>query len=209
MRAHQSCKAVGFLINKDNNNSCGSHPSSAVRGQIPAPPRPPLGGALCTTCLSALTLLMLRLLSSKAQRRIFFSETSKTCHVGIHWIPLDEYSRMSTHTTGFQSFFSFFASFCIGHTGTYVFSTLLTVLSISPSDKSGTGKETYSKCTTSRRWRLAWLHLSYLIAHVCVAAVLLSGWWGSNWDKLEFKRKALHHTVISSSSTFSEQSFRD
>ena len=38
----------------------------------------------------------------------------KSCHVGIHWITLTEHSQMSTHLPGFQSFFSFFASFCIG-----------------------------------------------------------------------------------------------
>ena len=29
---------------------------------------------------------------------------SKPCHVGIHWIALAEYSGMSTHVLGFQSF---------------------------------------------------------------------------------------------------------
>ena len=54
-----------------------------------------------------LTLSVLRLLSYKAP--------SETCHVGIHWIALVEYSQMSTHVPGFQSFFrSFFASFCNG-----------------------------------------------------------------------------------------------
>ena len=32
---------------------------------------------------------------------------SKPCHVGIHWIALSEYSHMSTHVQGFQSFFRF------------------------------------------------------------------------------------------------------
>ena len=51
-----------------------------------------------------LTLPMLRLLSSKAQGRKDFWKTSKPCHVGIHWIDLVEYSQMSTHLRGFQSF---------------------------------------------------------------------------------------------------------
>ena len=37
-----------------------------------------------------------------------------TGHVGIHWKVLTEYYQMSTHVPGFQSFFRFFASFCIG-----------------------------------------------------------------------------------------------
>ena len=37
--------------------------------------------------------------------------TSDYCHVGIHWKALAEYSQMSTHVPGFESFFSFFASF--------------------------------------------------------------------------------------------------
>ena len=39
---------------------------------------------------------------------------SKSFHVGINWIALPEYSQMSTQVSGFQSFFRFFASFCIG-----------------------------------------------------------------------------------------------
>ena len=35
-------------------------------------------------------------------------KSSTPCHVGPHWIALDEYSQMSTHMPGFQSFFSFF-----------------------------------------------------------------------------------------------------
>ena len=51
---------------------------------------------------------MLMLLSSKAQGCKDW--LSKTCHVGIHWKALAEYSQMSTHVPGFQSFFRFFAS---------------------------------------------------------------------------------------------------
>ena len=34
--------------------------------------------------------------------------------IGTHWIALTEYSQMSTHLPGFQSFLKFFALFCIG-----------------------------------------------------------------------------------------------
>ena len=61
------------------------------------------------------TFPMLRLLSYKAQGRKYFRKPSKPCHVGIHWIALDEHSEMSTHLPGFQLFFRIFASFCIGH----------------------------------------------------------------------------------------------
>ena len=61
-----------------------------------------------------LTLPMQRLLSSKAQERKDYWNPSKLCHVGIHWKALAEYSQMSTHVPGLQSFFSFFASFRIG-----------------------------------------------------------------------------------------------
>ena len=37
-----------------------------------------------------------------------FRKTSKPCHVGTHWKALAEYSHMSTHLWGFQSFFCFF-----------------------------------------------------------------------------------------------------
>ena len=57
---------------------------------------------------SDLTLSMLRLLSSKSQRRKDFEKPSKPCPVGIHWIAIAEYSQMSTHKPGFQSFFRFF-----------------------------------------------------------------------------------------------------
>ena len=50
--------------------------------------------------------------STRMQR--FVEKTPKPCHVGIHWIALTEHSQMSTHMPGFQSFFGFFASFCIG-----------------------------------------------------------------------------------------------
>ena len=61
-----------------------------------------------------LTLPMLRLLLSKAQGHKDFWNPSKTCHAGICWIALAEYSQMSTHEPGFQPFLQFFASFCIG-----------------------------------------------------------------------------------------------
>ena len=40
-----------------------------------------------------------------AQGHKYFRKPSKPCHVGIYWIPLTEYSRVSTHVAGFQSFF--------------------------------------------------------------------------------------------------------
>ena len=42
-----------------------------------------------------------------------FEKTSKSCHVGIHWIALTGYSQMSTHMPGFQWFFRMFALSCI------------------------------------------------------------------------------------------------
>ena len=51
---------------------------------------------------NGLTFPMLRLLSSKAQRRKVIWKPSKPCHVGIQWIALAEYSQMSTHKPGFQ-----------------------------------------------------------------------------------------------------------
>ena len=62
------------------------------------------------TCKYSLTLPMRRLLSSKAR----FLKTICPYHVGIHWKALAEYSQMSTNFPEFQSFFSFFESFCIG-----------------------------------------------------------------------------------------------
>ena len=41
---------------------------------------------------------------SKAQGRKDYWKASKPCHVGIHWKGLAEYSQMSTHLSGFQSF---------------------------------------------------------------------------------------------------------
>ena len=57
---------------------------------------------------AALTLLMVRLLSSKEQGCKDFLKPPKNRIVGIHWIALTEYSQMSTHLPGFQSVFSFF-----------------------------------------------------------------------------------------------------
>ena len=44
-----------------------------------------------------------------------FWKPSKPCHVDIHWKALTEYSQMSIHMLGFQSFFFFVASFCTDH----------------------------------------------------------------------------------------------
>ena len=43
--------------------------------------------------------------SSKAQGGKDFRKSNKPCHDGIHWIALTEYSQISTHPAGFQSFF--------------------------------------------------------------------------------------------------------
>ena len=50
----------------------------------------------------------------QSTRTQIFLKPSKPFHVGIHWNALAECSQMSTHIPGFQSFFRFFASFCIG-----------------------------------------------------------------------------------------------
>ena len=47
------------------------------------------------------TLRMLGLLLPNAQECKDFCQPSKSCHVGIHWIALSEYSPMSTHVPGF------------------------------------------------------------------------------------------------------------
>ena len=47
-----------------------------------------------------------------------FWKTFKSCHFGIHWIAIIEYSQMSTNEPGFQSFYRFFVSFCNGKLAT-------------------------------------------------------------------------------------------
>ena len=61
-----------------------------------------------------ITLPILRLLSSRAQGCKGFRKPCKSCHVGIHWIALNEFAQMSTHVAGFQSFYMPIALFCIG-----------------------------------------------------------------------------------------------
>ena len=61
--------------------------------------------------ISLVNLPMLRLLLSKAQGCNDFWKPSKPCHIGIHWVAPAEYSQMSTHVPGCQSFFSFLHSF--------------------------------------------------------------------------------------------------
>ena len=61
---------------------------------------------------------MLRLLSSKGQGRKDFGKPFKPCHLGIHWKAPAEFSKMSNHMPGFQSFYRFFASCCIGKLAT-------------------------------------------------------------------------------------------
>ena len=67
-----------------------------------------LGKRLDRFC-TIITLPMLRLPSSKAQGHKDFWKPSKPCLVGIHWKALAEYSQMSTHVPGFQSFFQVFS----------------------------------------------------------------------------------------------------
>ena len=62
---------------------------------------------LCPTILRAtegqfLALLMVRLLSSKAQECKILEKPLKPCRLGIHLKALAEYSHMSTHLHGFQ-----------------------------------------------------------------------------------------------------------
>ena len=66
----------------------------------------------------SLTLPMLRLLSSKPQERKNLWKPSKPCHVGIHWIALDECSQMSTRMQGFQSYFRFLHRFVLAKLAT-------------------------------------------------------------------------------------------
>ena len=44
---------------------------------------------------------MLSLLSSEEQERNTFKKPSKPCHIGIQWIALTEYSRVSTYVHHF------------------------------------------------------------------------------------------------------------
>ena len=53
--------------------------------------------------------------STRTQK--IFEKPSRPCHVGIHWINPAKHSQMSTYMPGFRSFFSFFASFCVGKIG--------------------------------------------------------------------------------------------
>ena len=72
--------------------------------------------------VSSLTLPILRLLSSKdwgyfppkyRSAKIFENHLNPVMLVSIGWLSL-QYSKMSTHVPGFQLYFRFFASFCIG-----------------------------------------------------------------------------------------------
>ena len=68
----------------------------------------PSGGALDHTAIRAAPMLLL----FKAQWHKNFRKPPKPCLVGINWIALTEFSQMSTHMAGFQSFSRFSASFC-------------------------------------------------------------------------------------------------
>ena len=60
-----------------------------------------------------LTLMLLMLLSSNAQKSKNLWKSSKASHVGIHWKALTEYFQISTHLPWFQSFLSFLPSFYV------------------------------------------------------------------------------------------------
>ena len=72
-----------------------------------------------------------RLLISKVQGRKYFWKTSEPYHAGIQWIAFAEYSQMSTHLPGFQSFFkiNFFRIFVLAKIATSSISVELTYLS--------------------------------------------------------------------------------
>ena len=65
-----------------------------------------------------LTLLMLRLRSSKSQGHRDFWKPCKLCCGAIHWIALTEYFQMSTHLPGFQPFFRFLHHFVMAKLAT-------------------------------------------------------------------------------------------
>ena len=69
---------------------------------------------LANSFLSSKRFLFIAYQSIQYKKWQDFWESSKPCHVGIHWIALSEYSQMSTHMPGFQSFSGFFAWFCFG-----------------------------------------------------------------------------------------------
>ena len=58
-------------------------------------------------------LLTLPIMSKSTMMQIF-----KPCHVGIHWIVLAEFSQMSTHVPGFQSFLRFLHHFVLAKLAT-------------------------------------------------------------------------------------------
>ena len=68
--------------------------------------------------ISLYTLVMLRLLSLKAQGCKDFRKPFKPCDVGIHWIALAEYSQMSSNVPGFKSFFRFLHNFVMAKLAT-------------------------------------------------------------------------------------------
>ena len=45
-------------------------------------------------------------------------KSSKPYHVAIHWVALNEYSQMSTHKSGLQSFFRFLHQFVLAKLAT-------------------------------------------------------------------------------------------
>ena len=101
----------------------------------------------------ALTLPMLRLPSSKAQGRNDFRKPSKPCQVGIHLKALTEYSQVSTHMPGFQSFFfRFLASFRIGQIGHHQHKGSLPTITHSPQGQTNEEK-TFSGKVIDCKWK--------------------------------------------------------
>ena len=67
---------------------------------------------------NTINLTLPMLLSPKAQGCKDFQKPSKSGQVGIHWKALAEYSQMSTHLPGFQSFFTFLQNFALAKLAT-------------------------------------------------------------------------------------------
>ena len=65
-----------------------------------------------------LTLAMRKLLSAKAKGCKDLQKPSKSCHIGIHWIALAEYSQMSTHLPGLSDFSGFLYYFVLAKLAT-------------------------------------------------------------------------------------------
>ena len=65
------------------------------------------------SAVEGLTLPNAKAMFIQSTRTLVFFKTSEPCHVGIHWIDLADYSPMSTHVLGFQSFFLCFLHYVV------------------------------------------------------------------------------------------------